>query len=140
VEKRAEVPAVAEGKILAGVSPKQMLEALGICPDLDYAGKAAAVLDYVHYSHQELDFYFVRNTTDKWVSRNCYFRQQGKAPEIWDPQTGEVQAVPVYQQEEKRIQIPLTLAPYGAYFVVFRKGPAAARTSGFTWTWGICRK
>lgn len=122
-------PAAIKGKIISGLAPRQMLEALHIAPDLDYDHQQGPVLDYTHYKHQDLDFYFIRNTTKEWVSRNCVFRQQNKTPEIWDPLSGKVIPVPVYHQQAGGISIPLTLAPEGAYFVVFNKGAAAARFS-----------
>jgi hypothetical protein len=73
-----------------------------------------------------MDFYFITNTTNQWVSRECGFRQQSKVPEIWNPMTGEVVSVPVYNQDREYIKIPISLAPYGSYFVVFRKDAPSA--------------
>ncbi|RYY19031.1 MAG: hypothetical protein EOO04_22805, partial [Chitinophagaceae bacterium] len=77
----------------------KLLEGLKVVPDFDYADKGsdrldfmeknAPLLDYIHYKKGDLDFYFVRNTSDGWISRNCIFRQSGKLPELWDPVTGK---------------------------------------------------
>jgi hypothetical protein len=115
------------GKVYANVEPSKMLESLNIGPDFSYIGEEFFILDYIHYARDGLDFYFVRNTSDEWVSRNCSFRQKNKIPEIWDPVTGEISRVPVYKQEEASIKLPLTLGPYGSMFVVFKAGKADPR-------------
>lgn len=118
-----------KGKIISGVSPLKMLEALNIPPDLTYPDKASSLLDYIHYKKEDLDFYLIQNTTSQWISRFVDFRQQNKTPEIWDPVTGKVIPVPIYNQEAEHIRIPITLAPYGSFFVVFKNG---TETPSFT--------
>jgi hypothetical protein len=119
-----------KGRIYAGIKPLDMLKVLGVPSDINYHGKESFLLDYIHYQKPGLDFYFIRNTTDEWVSRECGFRQKFMIPEIWDPLTGEVVPVPVYNQDKEYINIPVTLAPYGSYFVVFRKGAQTADYAG----------
>ncbi|MDF9799362.1 hypothetical protein OKW21_004625 [Catalinimonas alkaloidigena] len=108
------------GGVFSDVSPGQMLEKLSIPADFSYADQSSGQLDYTHYQSEGLDFYLISNTTDQWVSRTCTFRQQDKTAEIWDPVTGEVIPVGVYQQTEQGIQVPLSLPPYGAYLLVFK--------------------
>jgi hypothetical protein len=110
------------GKIYSGLKTVDMLNAIGMPPDINYQDKESFLLDYIHYKKSGMDFYFIRNTTDRWISRECGFRQQSKVPEIWNPMTGEIVPVPVYNQDGKYIKIPISLAPYGSYFVVFVKG------------------
>ncbi len=114
-----------KGGIFSDVSAMNILETLQTPPDFSYADQEADVLDYIYYQDQGLDFYLVSNTTDAWVSRACTFRQQDKRPEIWDPMTGAVAPVGIYQQLAQGIQIPVSLPPYGAYLVVFRSGDEA---------------
>jgi len=119
-----------KGKIYAGIKPLEMLRNLGVSPDINYSGMESFLLDFIHFQKEDIDFYFIRNTTDQWVSRECGFRQQSKVPEIWNPLTGEIVSVPVYNQKGEHIKIPVTLAPYESYFVVFKKGvPSASYTS-----------
>lgn len=110
------------GGIYSGITPLEMLTIIDVPSDLDYSDKGSFLLDYIHYQKNDIDFYFIRNTTDKWISRECGFRQQKKVPEIWDPLTGEIIPVPVWREEGKYIRIPLTLAPYDSYLVVLKKG------------------
>ncbi len=111
-----------KGKIYSGITPYEMLSALGVVSDLDYTGKEAYLLDYIHYQKNDNDFYFIRNTTDQWISRDCGFRQHLKVPEVWEPVFGDIIPVPVFREEGRYIRIPVTLAPYGSYFIVFKKG------------------
>jgi hypothetical protein len=111
-----------EGRIYSGLSPSQMLGMMNIQPDFSYPGKEFFTLDYIHYSKDDMDFYFIRNTTDEWISKICSFRQINKIPEFWNPVSGEILASPIYNQINEFINIPVGLAPYGSTFVVFKKG------------------
>ena len=105
----------------SGITPREMLTVLDVPSDLDYPDKESYLLDYIHYQKNDIDFYFIRNTSGEWISRECGFRQQSKVPEIWDPVTGEIIPVPVYREDDLYIRIPLTMAPFGSYLVVFNK-------------------
>jgi hypothetical protein len=111
-----------KGKIYSNILPIQALNELKIRPDFSYYDPQSSSLDYIHYKTDSLDFYFVRNTTDQWVSRKCSFRQQGKIPEIWDPVSGKINAPSIYELLDTHAEIPLTWAPYASYFIVFRNG------------------
>lgn len=114
------------GGVYSEISPFDVLEGLGVPPDFEYKDnhpdQRIAPLDYIHYKTTETDFYFVRNTTNEWVNRNCFFRQENKIPEIWDPVSGEIIPVSIYEQQGKQITVPLSLAPYGSIFIAFKKG------------------
>ncbi len=103
-------------------TPLELLKKLGVPPDFSYRDKETFLLDYIHYKKNDIDFYFIRNTTDRWVSRACSFRQKGKIPEIWDPVSGDIIPVTVYEQYGEYVSMPLTLAPYGSQLIVLRKG------------------
>jgi len=114
-----------QGARIVRSNPLGMLQSLGIPPDINYQDMDTFLLDFIHYQKNEVDFYFIRNTTDQWVSRECGFRQQIKVPEIWNPVTGQIVPVSVYNHQDQYTKVPLTLAPFGSYFVVFRKGSSA---------------
>ncbi|ASO06482.1 MULTISPECIES: glycosyl hydrolase [Arenibacter] len=117
-----------KGKVFSGISSKELLRQMDVSPDFTYDDTGFNILDYIHYSRNGSDYYFVRNTTDQWVSRNCTFRQEGKTPEIWDPLTGNINEVTIFRSNGRGIQLPLTLAPYGSAFVVFSKGGTSSGT------------
>jgi hypothetical protein len=114
------------GQITAGVPVVEVLKQEGVVPDFSYEDSETGLFDFVHYKKEDLDFYLIQNTTGTWVSRSCNFRQQDKTPEFWDPLTGDILTAPVYQQQVQQVQVPLTLAPHGSVFVVFKKGVPAA--------------
>ncbi len=101
------------------VADGDISRSLNIPPDFTYNAHADSVLDYIHYRSGHTDFYLIRNTTGEQVSRYCSFRQTGKSPEIWDPTTGQVYPVSVWETSGAQTQIPLTFPPKGTYFVAF---------------------
>jgi hypothetical protein len=110
-----------KGKIYSEISPLKMLQTLNIQPDIDYSGKNSELIDFIHFEKNNLDFYFIRNTQDEWLSRNIKFRQQNKSPEIWNPGSGEILPASIFNRSGEYVNLPLTLPPYGACFVVFQK-------------------
>ncbi|GAA4442220.1 hypothetical protein GCM10023091_28610 [Ravibacter arvi] len=117
-KKGAVISGLKHEKATAG----QLLKAMNVPPDFDYDDKDLFTLDYTHYRKDGLDFYFVVNTTGDWVSRNLTFRQFKKTPEVWDPVTGEIAAITIFEQGTGGITLPLALAPYESTFVVFQPG------------------
>lgn len=115
-----------KGKILSGISPLDMLKNMQVEPDIDYADSEFSTLDYIHFKKGVTDYYFVRNTTDQWVSRSCSFRQPRKVPEIWDPVTGEISGVGIYKNIGQSTNLPMTFPPFGSMFVVFSPGNNSA--------------
>jgi len=107
--------------IISGIELPDMLRAIKLIPDFHYPGDESALLDYIHYKISGIDYYFIRNTTDGWLSRECSFRQHSKVPEIWDPLTGEIVNITVYDEDNGSIKVPLTLPPFGSYLVAFRE-------------------
>ncbi|SFZ93588.1 alpha-L-rhamnosidase [Flaviramulus basaltis] len=117
------------GKVFSGISSLDLLKKIGVSPDLYYEDNEFSTLDYIHYKKGTTDYYFVRNTTNEWVSRQCSFRQTNKTPEIWDPVTGDINKVNIYEQLNEQVNMPITLPPYGAFFVVFSEGVKPATYS-----------
>lgn len=131
-EARAKLKKLAaQGASLVDQQPAlPALTALRIPPDFSYPGQKAdqrvTPLDYIHYRRDELDFYLIRNTTNQWVSKPCQFRQRAKTPEIWDPISGKTTPISTYKQTNDQLELPVSLPPYGAYFIVFRKATASS--------------
>ncbi|MGA0559239.1 glycosyl hydrolase [Larkinella sp. VNQ87] len=127
----AKQGAVISGKYFSSESPVALLNKQNIGPDFSHSGPVSTVFDFIHYQHQGADYYLVRNTTDQWISSRFSFRQPGKTPELWNPVTGEIVPVSVFNQANQQLNLPLTLPPYGSYFVVFKKAVSPARYTGF---------
>lgn len=113
--------AVISGKPFSDDTPLALLKKQAVGPDFSYTGSSAR-FDYVHYRQPDTDVYLVTNTEAEWASGRFSFRQTGKVPELWNPVDGTVTPISGYAQEGKQLSLTLTLPPYGAYWVVFKKG------------------
>ena len=114
-----------KGLIATNLSGRAALTAQGVLPDFAYSGAdAQTALNYIHRRAGATEIYFVANSSNRWEDARCTFRVAGLAPELWDPVSGEHRLAAAYTQTDGRTRVPLTLAPFGAMFVVFRE-PAA---------------
>lgn len=110
-----------KGRVVWGPTLREVLLASGAGPDFAYAnGAPGALLDAIHRRTDDADIYFVVNQRDRWESLDCTFRASGRAPELWDPSTGERRAQLVFRAERAGTVVPLRLPPHGSVFVVFR--------------------
>lgn len=126
----AKQGAVISGGPFRTETPVALLRKASVGPDVDVPVSSAPWFDYVHYRQQQTDIYLVRNSSPQWVTTQFSFRQSGKAPERWNPVDGSVVPVPVYDQQGGRTRLPLSLPPYGAYFIVFKPGKAGPHCTG----------
>lgn len=111
-----------KGRVIADKSTREVLISMGIEPDFDIVEKEfLSEFNYIHRRDNGADIYFVSNKTNQWRNVNCSFRVSDKAPEMWNPVTGERQFAAAYKTHEKRIVVPLEFPPYGSWFVVFRE-------------------
>ncbi len=109
------------GRVFIGVPERKVLAQLGIAPDF----VAPATLDFTHRHDAEGEIYFVRNKTAETVIAPATFRDGGHAPELWDPKTGKIRPATGARRSATGTEVPLTLAPHGSVFVVFRAGAAS---------------
>ena len=80
-----------------------LLGKMGVPPDFESDGP----LRYTHRRDGQTDIYFVANREDRQVEATCTFRVSGKAPELWDPLTGEMRALPEFASRDGRTTVPL---------------------------------
>jgi hypothetical protein len=114
-----------EGRILWGPRLREILGRRGIGPDFRFRGRDDATeLDYLHRRTGGADVYFVWNKNPRWEQVDCIFRAEGKAPELWMPDTGEIRRQPIFDAVEGGTRVPLRLPPLGSVFVVFRQDAA----------------
>jgi hypothetical protein len=110
------------GKIVRDKSPDQVLAARGVAPDFT----ADRVLDFIHRRIGNADVYFVANTSSHSVNATCTFRVTGKQPQLWHPDTGQIEPVAAYTPLAGVTRIPLPLEAAGSAFVVFRPSESPA--------------
>ncbi|MBE9463798.1 glycosyl hydrolase [Dyadobacter subterraneus] len=111
----------------AGVSTKPVeavLNEMGIKKDVDISGAKAKIL-YVHRQTADADIYWLDNRSDDENQATVSFRVTGKAPELWNPQTGKTEKVS-YQMKHGRTIIQLKFESWGAYFIIFGNKTAVA--------------
>jgi len=122
---------VGSGRVIAGKTAREVLLAAGVPPDFHFNGEPDKPLDYIHRTDGNTEIYFVANRTNLPASATCVFRVTGKAPELWNPVTGEHRFAAAYQEGDGRTFVGLEFAPCGSWFVVFRE-PAAAHPATIT--------
>jgi len=94
-----------------------VLGKLGVSPDFESDGP----LRYTHRRAGDTDLYFVANRDDRQVDAKCIFRVTGKAPELWDPLSGERRDLPQFTTNDGRTTVPMRFQPAQSFFVLFRK-------------------
>lgn len=115
---------IGNGKVYAGYSIEEVLGLLKITPDFGYTSSHDdAELLYVHHRLNDNDIYWVNNRNSRFEDVQATFRVDGRAPEIWHPETGEVEDAS-YNISAGRTSVSLKLEPDDAIFVVFRKKAA----------------
>lgn len=128
-----------KGRVYAGKTVAQVLEIEEIKPDLAWEPKENIDLEYIHHTSDEVDIYYVLNKwawkgvndlefrhvpalPDRYVETNCTFRVEGdRKIERWDPVTGEITQIRVFEQKDGFYTVPVSLEPEGAAFYVFSK-------------------
>jgi hypothetical protein len=114
-----------KGCVYSGMTPNEVLAALGETKDFDYEKLGAdRQIMFLHRRLSDGDLYFVDNRSGREQNLKAIFRVSGKAPELWDAASGAAQPAS-YTIANRRTTMPLHLDPYGAVFVVFRT-PATA--------------
>ncbi len=116
---------VGTGRVIAGKTAREVLQADGIPPDCEFLEAASLPLDYLHRTTEQAEIYFVANRATNALAVKCAFRVTGKAPELWNAVNGERKFAPAYEEHDGRVYVPLDFRPCGSWFVIFRE-PASA--------------
>ena len=106
---------IGNGRVVWGQNLDAVLAAHGSKPDFE----SATPLRYTHRRDATTDIYFVANPKAAETT-TAAFRVNGKAPELWWPDSGRIEYPAVYDEADGRVRLPLTLGPQGSVFVVFR--------------------
>ena len=108
------------GKIYAdGVPIAKIFEEKGLQPDFVVADNSEARIKFIHRTLDKGDIYFVANQADAGVEFTGSFRISGRTPQLWNPLTGEIRALPQYNDNGAKTDIPLRLEPLESAFIVF---------------------
>ncbi|WP_019988129.1 glycosyl hydrolase [Rudanella lutea] len=105
-----------------------LLPKLGITPDVVvWSSSGDAPVTSIHRRIGNAEVYFLANQRRTTENLLVSFRVTNQQPELWDPDTGTIAPVGVYDLADGRVQVPLTLGPSGSIFVVFRSVAPARR-------------
>lgn len=117
---------IGTGRLIWGKTARQVLLNDHLHPDFEFVSSTPEVqLDYIHYTVDDADVYFVSNQTEAPVAADCRFRISNKTPQLWDPVSGRIKPA-AFRRTDSRTEVPLRFGPCGSIFVVFR--PAAQPT------------
>jgi len=93
---------------------------MGVAPDHQVAEAVDAPLAFVHRELAEGDLWFVSNPTAAPMVREISFRVAGRAPDLYDAQSGDVTPL-ACRVEGARTIVTLDMARHGSALVVFRR-------------------
>ena len=112
---------VGNGLLVWGQTSRTFLQGNGVAPDFEVLDvKRQLDYQYIHYTIEGADVYYVCNQTDQRQSVDCAFRVRERQPELWNPVTGHITMAKAFKQTEERTVVPMQFDPYGSCLVVFR--------------------
>ena len=100
-------------------SVAEALRAKGLQPDFTCSQGGVSSI-HRRYDGGE-DAYFVAWQGATGATVRCSFRQSGRVPELWNPETGEVADAGEWSISDGRTGVTLDFEPSGSVFVVFRR-------------------
>ncbi len=120
--------AFGKGRVFRGTSLQSALTQLDTPPDLsDAEGTLPSEILFTHRHTLDAEIYFLSNQSDHPLAFTPLFRVAGRAPELWDPVSGQCQRQAVYESSAGVTHVPLLLPARGSMFVVFRGAAAPSR-------------
>lgn len=100
----------------------KIFKTLRLYPDVSFSSKSGdALINYTHRTIEGAEVYFIANRRRITEQVTATFRITSKQPELWNPSTGKIIPIKIYQISDQFTTIPLQFDPVGSYFIVFRK-------------------
>ena len=110
-----------KGKVIWPGSLAEILSELGVPPDFRQTTViSGAPLRRIHRIIEGADVYFVADSNPLAQSAECVFRITGKQPELWHPETGQMERALLWHPQTEGTAVTLKFEPAGSVFVVFR--------------------
>lgn len=111
---------VGKGRVISGKSFETIFKEDAFAPDFRENSKDSEVC-YIHRRTEDGDIYFVSFQKEKAEELVLNFRVTGRIPEIWDPATGAMTDVLMFDDDGKSTSISMRMENKDAKFIVFRK-------------------
>jgi hypothetical protein len=129
--KRTGQKKVGKGRLVWGQTSRDFLIDDGIVPDFESLNtKRQADYEYIHYTIDGADVYFVCNQSTESRVVDLAFRVSGRQPELWDPASGEIRIAEDFTPKGQQTIVPMSFDPHGSMFVIFRSEANAAANAG----------
>jgi hypothetical protein len=101
----------------------RLLAAAGVPPDFSFqAADSSPCLRFIHRVTGRTHLYFVANKYSHPEDVLCSFRVHGRRPELWWPDTGRIERMAAYNEQDGCVRLPVHFDPHASVFVVFRDG------------------
>lgn len=126
--EKGEVKRVGKGQVMFGLDVKSALDRIGVIPDVEYSFEEDAPIGFIHRVDGDADIYFLANHRRTNENPTITFRVDGKRPELWNADTGDITPVDLYEiLPDGRVRLSVPFDPVGSWFVVFRdKGTSSS--------------
>lgn len=106
--------------VIEAASADEALARLRIAPRLSWQGAKGADIGFLQRTMPDGEIFYLVNNRDRSETIEASFRVSGKAPQIWQPETGNVRPIG-YAMADGRTDLTIDLDPGEALFVVFRE-------------------
>jgi (4-O-methyl)-D-glucuronate---lignin esterase len=107
-----------------GQSLTDALAADRVAPDVEYDRALGGDLAWIHRRAGDTNLYYLAGSWDRPRDLDVRFRMTGMEPELWHPDTGEIEPAS-YDIDGDRTTVHLRMTEHDALFVVFRRKAAA---------------
>ncbi len=112
-----------KGKIIGGETLENVLQERNLVPDFTFTTKTNQQINFIHRQLPGTEIYFISNTGSACTA-DCNFRVSGKTPQAWNPLTGEISQIAVYDNQKGSTRIPFSLGSDESKFIIFTDGEA----------------
>ncbi len=128
-----------KGHVYSGKTFAQVLPEIVGLPDCDLAEGRPKSMVWIHRHTDDSEIYFVSNQRYQPETFTVAFRETGKAPELWNPQTGATSPAPVWHEANGQTFVTLRMTAADSVFVVFRAPARSAHLVNVTFNNGVVK-
>lgn len=109
-----------KGSVVTGMTANEYFHSQGLPADFSIAEDATLRdFDYIHYTVDGRDFYFISNMTDRPADVTCSFRVHGRRPESWNALDGTILSLEAFSQAGGITSVPIHFDPCGSALIAF---------------------
>lgn len=111
-----------KSNLIKDISINEFLEKNKITPDFLIDKGTKDDINFIHRRTKDTDVYFISNAKKESIEIVGRFRVEGKKPELWNAETGEIKELAVWENnDDGTISIPLSLKSEQSLFVIFKE-------------------